>query len=405
MKKKLCILLFASISVYASAQTAHEKPDTLTREQKLNDFEYLYQTLKDNYPYFGVGLRQTGVDWLAKHDEFAETIKSTDNDSAFIFALKDILKLLGNGHVDMSFILYWKDYTNLYKKVSETDSRYKMWVATLEDSTARPLYWQKMLLNESPPQQKTEEAQTQVQVRRRNDYSDSIILADKIGIMNITTFNMFNIEKDKPRIDSFLNKIKDFEHLIINIQDNGGGATRYWTENIVERLIRDTIVYPQYLVMKNGVLNREFYPAYFENTHTVQKEGTLQHIPDEMLDGSFRMKSEPDTVAPKNSVPFNGKIYLLVNRGVFSSAEGLAYFCKATGWAQVAGTKTGGDGVGSDPIPFILPNSGIIIRYPALSGFNIDGSLNFEECTVPDIVIAGNSSDERLQKLIALIKK
>ncbi|MDR1182061.1 MAG: hypothetical protein LBL13_08815 [Bacteroidales bacterium] len=374
----------------------------LTQKQKLNDFEYLYQTLKQNYPYFGVGLRQTGIDWLAKHDEFVEKIKAANNDSAYIFALRDILNELGNGHADMSFVLYYEDYTNLYKKVADEYPRYKKWVAALEDGRERSLYWQKLLDGD---RQEPEPDTSQIVSSPRADYSDSLLVKEKTGIMTVASFNLFNIGKDKPRIDSFLHQIRDYDHLIINIQDNGGGATRYWRENIVSRLIQDTVVYPQYTVIKDGSMNRHFYPEYFENTRVVEKEGTLQHIPVELLDGTFRLKVETDTIIPQNPIPFKGKIYLLVNSVVFSSAEGLAYFCKATNWATVAGVQTGGDGVGSDPVPFILPESGIIVRYPALTGFNADGSLNFEMCTIPDIIIESENSHERLNKLINGIRQ
>ncbi|MDR1198190.1 MAG: hypothetical protein LBK94_04150 [Prevotellaceae bacterium] len=374
----------------------------LTQEQKRRDFEYLYQTLKQNYPYFGVGLRRTGIDWLAKHDEFVEKIQATNSDSAYIFALRDILRELGNGHADMSFVSYYEDYTSLYKKIADEYPRYKKWVATLEDRKARPRYWQR-LLNGNRQEAKSNTAQTVVSPRV--DYSDSLLVKEKTGIMSVTSFNLFNIEKDKPRIDSFLHKIRDYDHLIINIQNNGGGATRYWKENIVSRLIRDTVIYPQYTVIKDGSMNRHFYPAYVDSARVVAKEGTLQHIPVELLDGTFRLKVETDTIIPQNPVPFKGKIYLLVNSAVFSSAEGFAYFCKATNWATVAGVQTGGDGVGSDPVPFVLPESGIIVRYPALTGFNADGSLNFETCTIPDIIIESENSHERLNKLINGIRQ
>jgi C-terminal processing protease CtpA/Prc len=303
----------------------------------------------------------------------------------------------------MSLVEYWNDYTGLYKKVADTDPKYKKWVATLTDPTVRAPYWASLLDSRKIPAAKT--VNTVNNSKPRPVYSDSIITDGKIGIMRITSFSLQRIEKDSALIMPFLEKIKDFDNLIIDIQNNGGGATRYWKKNIAEKLIKDTIYYPQYLIIKDGNLNKEFYPEYFENTTVVRKEGTLQNIPSELLDGTFRLKIDPDTISPNNPVPFKGKIYLLVNGVVFSSAEGFAYFCKATGWATIAGVRTGGDGVGSDPIPFILPESGIIIRYPALSGFNPDGSLNFEERTTPDILIDGKNADERLSNLIDYIRR
>ncbi len=375
----------------------------LTPSQKVKDFEYLYETLKDNYPYFGVGKRANRIDWLSKKEEYMNLVQKTESDSAYIFTLRSILSELGNGHADMSFVEYWNGYVDLYKNAVGRDPKSIKWVATLTDPVARSPYWASLLNSRRKAQPETKN--TTPKSKPRPVYSDSIIDGDKIGIMRITSFGMERIEKDSARIMPFLNKIKDFDNLIIDIQNNGGGATRYWKENIVEKLIKDTISYPQYLIIKDGNLNKEFYPQHFENTTAVKKDETLPNIPAEMLDGTFRLKIDPDTISPKNPIEFKGKIYLLVNSVVFSSAEGLAYFCKATKWATIAGVRTGGDGVGSDPIPFILPESGIIIRYPALSGFNPDGSLNFEERTNPDILIDGKDGDERLSNLINYIRE
>lgn len=393
------LVLFSFISLVCYGQ---EKPQ-LTPSQKIKDFEFLYETLKDNYPYFGVGKRANGIDWLSKKQEYLNLVQKTESDSAYIFTLRSILSELGNGHADMSFVEWWDSYTDLYKKVADREPEYKKWVTVLTDSAARPAYWSSLLQSGRKAPAKSES--TAAKSKPRPVYSDSIVTDGKIGIMRITSFSLQRIERDSARIMSFLRNIKDFDNLIIDIQNNGGGATRYWKENIVEKLAKDTVYYPQYLIIKDGNLNKEFYPKYFENTTVIKKDETLPHIPDEMLDGTFRLKIDPDTVSPKNPVAFKGKIYLLVNGVVFSSAEGFAYFCKATKWATIAGVRTGGDGVGSDPVPFILPQSGIIIRYPALSGFNPDGSLNFEERTIPDILIEGKGVDERLTDLINLIRR
>ena len=81
------------------------------------------------------------------------------------------------------------------------------------------------------------------------------------------------------------------------------------------------------------------------------------------------------TVQPaKKHTAFSGKIWLLVDEGVYSSSEALAAFSKSTGFATLVGTQTGGDGLGMDPVFMVLPNSGLIVRYSALYGLNPDGS-------------------------------
>jgi len=372
----------------------------LTTEQKVKDFEFLYQTLKENYPYFGVGKRKTGIDWLSKKDEYIQQIKDTKTDSAYYFTLDRILTDIGNGHTDVRTFNGWWDMSyDVYSMVAqkEGEERYKKWVEVLKDSKARPHYWGKILEKEHSDQQDKQETTTE---EAKPYLTDSIIPDKGIAIMHIKSLPSENIEKDKPMIDKFLTDIKDYKFLIIDIQDNGGGSEYYWRDNIVQRLLQDSLSYVSNFIIKDGQLNRHFYPDYFEGASVISKTESMPALPDELLDGTFYLKPEATTLYPVDPIPFRGKIYLLVNRVVYSSAEGLAYFCKTTGWATVAGQRTGGDGVGSDPIPFVLPESGIIVRIPSLSGLNQDGSLNSETRTVPDIDIEAKTSEERLNKLI-----
>ena len=82
---------------------------------------------------------------------------------------------------------------------------------------------------------------------------------------------------------------------------------------------------------------------------------------------------------------FKGNLYLLVDEGVYSAAEGLANFCKNTKIAKLVGHKTGGDGITLGVINDVMPNSGLVFTYTNTLGYAPDGSINAEKRTVPDI--------------------
>ena len=60
---------------------------------------------------------------------------------------------------------------------------------------------------------------------------------------------------------------------------------------------------------------------------------------------------------------FKGDLYLLVDEGVYSAAEGMANFCKNAKIAKLVGKKTGGDGVTLGLINDVCPNSGLVFTY------------------------------------------
>ncbi len=369
----------------------------LTTSQKISDFNYLYSSLKDNYPFFGVNIRQNGVDWLNKKDEYIDRIKKTKNDSSYIFVLKSIISELNSGHVSFMPTQYYDAYLSIYKKSSETMPKYKMWVEVLESDSIKPKYWANILENAIIQTDNKQDEKKQEKIRP--NYSDTII-NNKVAVMNILSFNKFMIEKDKPKITEFLKKITELEYLIVNIQENGGGATDYWKNNIVAQLITSPIEYTNYVVIKDGDINRRFYPNSFVKGKILRNDINLQNIPTELLKNKYYIKYSKDTIYPKDPIHFKGKIYLLVAKPVFSSSEGFAQFCKSTNWATVVGEQTGGDGNGGDPNIISLPESGILLVYPSQVGLNSDGSLNFEAKTIPDIKIKANTHEKRLEKTI-----
>lgn len=89
-----------------------------------------------------------------------------------------------------------------------------------------------------------------------------------------------------------------------------------------------------------------------------------------------------------NGIGFGGKIYLLVDNDVYSSAETLAIFAKYTQFATLVGTPTRGDGVGTDPMITILPNTHFAVRYAKQLGLAPDGTINAIVGTQPDILVA-----------------
>ncbi|MDR2064318.1 MAG: hypothetical protein LBP85_01205 [Prevotellaceae bacterium] len=395
-KKTLFLLALLLCSILLHAQN-----EPLTQDQKIADFEYLYQVLKENYPFFGVAQRQYGIDWLSKKEEYLARIKSTPTDSAYIFTLKSVLDDLHCGHVNFN-CTRWADegYSSGYHEIAEKNGRYVKWAEMFDNPKTRTKYWTEILKKGESNIHSDNETASQKPI---SDYFDTVIADKKIAVMTVRTFNHFRIEPDREKINALLNKINECEALIINIHDNSGGSDGYWKNNIVSRLIHSPATYIMYPVIKDGEINRYFYPEYFSEGQRLQKSGNLQNIPPELLSEKYYVYEDKDTIYPNNPAVFRGKIYLLVSKNVFSASETFAQFCKTTNWATIAGEQTGGDGIGSDSVIVLLPESGILVCYPALTGLNHSGGLNFEERTVPDITVSGNNAGERIDNLIKII--
>ncbi len=387
--KRILFFVFFLASIGAQAQP-------LTAKQKQQDFEYLYETLRDNYPFFGVRKRQ-GVNWLRYKRRFLATLKATPDDTAYFMTMGKVLAAIGSGHVDANFSTMPTVGAKLYEKVAAEHPRYHTWAETFRAATPRSERWINIALRKMNMTREEYEARMSAMLEGEGKEFEKptgeIFPEESLAVMRFPSFMMFG-ESDKFRhqVDSLMMQISGLQlkHLVIDIQGNNGGDVRYWRENIVPRLIRDTAYYEATVFAKGGSVNRKFYPEYFgANARPVQRTEALRNIPKELLKGDFYMHTEVDTIAPRNPIDFQGKIYLLVDGSVFSASEALAQFCKSTSWATVVGKTTGGEGGGTDPAIIVLPESGIIVRYPGTDSFNADGSLNAEMRTVPDIPLQG----------------
>lgn len=156
--------------------------------------------------------------------------------------------------------------------------------------------------------------------------------------------------------------------------------------------------YPEYIPWQNALENAK--PNIYYCWKLSPQYPTNDSIPQEFQNKRFQIFEETITISPDNPVNFRSKIFLLVDKSVFSSVEGFAYFVKSTGRATIVGQRTHGDGVSNDPVIGMLPESGMLFRFSGTAGFNPDGSINAEVGTMPDIEIEGRNKDERLKKLI-----
>lgn len=377
------------------AMPVSAQQNRLTASDKEADFNHLYETLANNYPYFGVCQRQTGTNWLANKAEYTARLLKTTTDQDYLSELETILAELHCKHIDLSPTRHWNKFHQVYTEVSRYNPSYQHWANTLNQSAEKAAYWNHLIGGDNlipasytPP---------------TLNYRDSITPDGSIAIMRIASFEVKHLEADFHHIDHFLRNLADTQYLIIDLQGNKGGTTQYWIKTLVNRLIQLPIDFQRNLTIKNGDYNRQFYPYYCKTGVTLQKNTSLPRIPVEFLDGTYLHINESTMIYPFLPVSFRGSIILLIDGQTSSAADEFAVFCKSTGWATVAGETSAGGGIGGDPALIQLPRSGIIVRYPALTGFNPDGSINAETRTTPNMQIRGQDADERLQNTIRLL--
>ena len=379
----LLLMCFTSCNnPYKNLSKDSSTPKQLSTKEKIDDFNYMYNILKENYPYFEVNKRQNKVDWLNKKNDYISMIKTTKNDKEFLNTLHNILKELNNGHTDIMPEKFYSPFASLYTERTDLN---KAWL----DELNKPKSLERYSANNDNINKKTDS--NIYKKPTPNNFRTEILEKDKVAYLYIKSFHQFNIDSDGKVIYKFLQKIKDYKVLIIDIRNNGGGSDNYWQENIVSPLLNKTVVYNTYLAFRGGKFSENFIENKLnkkydslDNISKIKKEN-LSNTPPELENKFKYYQKSVHVIHPQYTVGFKGKIYLITNKKVFSASEAFSVFAKSTGFATLMGEPTGGDGIGFDPAICSLPNSGYIFRFPLDLGMSSDGTCNFEHKTIPDI--------------------
>ena len=371
----------------------------LTAEERVNDYTYLCSMLDQNYPYFGILQRQHNFDWRKHQEDYESAVLSTKNDSQFIRVIGDFLRGFKQGHTSLvtpevyPWFLAAYSPENLESYGTEIVEMFKPWILALREEKVQERYatWRPSRAQANSPTLQNMPSGLKIEILEES----------RIAYLAVKSFVHHNIETDAPTILSFYERIKEYPHLIIDIRGNGGGSDNYWMNNIMGPLIGEPLVLERYRFIRGGDLSAGILAAdQLGPTNTLLTSLEIP-VPSEVeSDFAYGIKST-SRIEPVNSVGFKGEIYLLVDEGVFSAAEGFAAFASASGWATLVGRPTRGDGMSIDPILLALPNSGLLVQFPIILALNPDGSANAEVGTIPHILVP--TYEDPLQEVLDII--
>lgn len=382
-------MLFILISTLVACGNKVDISTPLAEEQKIEDFNYLYNTIEENYPFLETNKRLNNVDWLSKKEEYLQRVKNTKSDIEFLMTLNSILSELNNGHTHMiTNSSQFRDFREIYSMNKGWQKKVQLPVLNNKKALAR----YNIDKNEK----------IQVLNQEKNEKTEGIrnastkdIVEGKIGYIYIPQMiSYYNMGNDIELIDKYLNNIKEYQALIIDIRGNGGGDSYYWISYLVPKLIDKVYENTTYSFWKDGEIINNYLKKskvkYSTGFGEVKDLDTIKlvNLPVEVKENfKYYSKNTMEISPSEDSINFKGNIYLLVDKLVYSSSEAFASFAKQTGFATLIGERTGGDGIGSDPLLHMLPNSGYIFRFSKDMGTTADGTSSEEFKTEPDYLI------------------
>jgi C-terminal processing protease CtpA/Prc len=201
------------------------------------------------------------------------------------------------------------------------------------------------------------------------------------------------LKKDGKIIKTFLDNANGrYRKLIIDVRNNPGGMPYYFYENLIRPFLDESVTYDMVAGLRRKYRD-DVKPSVLR---TLRKgvSGKKEHVvsteeidaPEGFDPNDWVFYRITRRIGPRNRYNFDGSVYVLTDRRMFSAADDYASTVKCIGLAKLVGRNTrGGGGAYTAPTVIRLPASGMILCAEIELLINPDGSVNALFGTSPDI--------------------
>ena len=400
MKKLIIsIIIFVFVSVFvAIALSVSKKNDIISgfisAEEMKVDYEYFWDFIYNGYPFTEVCERK-GADLEQIKQSGYRYLTDPMMQYGYYFFYKDLCrKITGNryiGHLYPSdYFDYYFNYEKIFKNGAPQTSLIKK--RALIDNFYFHIY-QVEVLSDKNIGSFSNRISPLIGTRKYSKPFIQIIEAGHIAYIEIKSFLTTKAEEKQEylkALEDFFIETANYKHIIIDIQNNGGGHSENY-EAIISPNIKKDINVISYGLYNENKYTDIYLDMFFKN----YKPEKINHHEVPYIENCSTLKNDKAYRLEEiiQARPINGykpcedkKFWLLVDSGVYSEADRFAYVCKKIGFATVVGTNTGGAGTnGKSPMYIVLPNSGLLIKFDFMYGLNEDGYCSDEFGTAPDI--------------------
>ncbi|WP_425539812.1 S41 family peptidase [Microaceticoccus formicicus] len=375
-----------AVETDTSEQNKLNPDGQLSPKSKLEDFEFVNNLILNSHPYYDENVSKKQIDWKKVTETYKKKITDSQKDQQFIDAITQFVSQLND---EQTHILNYDFYNYLLTKYNAEKNT--QWLKPLNLESVKSRY---NVLS-------TEEIDNLITEKSSNTAGSNLILdtpiVGQLAYIKVKSFDERHKANDGKSIMDFLNSINTYKNLVIDITNVKDGLNSYWIDNLVAPLISSENSVSGRIAKKDDTF-KDFLDYAYKNKHryiTFGDEFPIGELPLELNVQSYvrdkfkNYKRFDITVEPKDSVGYEGKIFLLQDKKVYGAADTFAQFCKSTGFATIMGTTTRGYGMNAEiePVLVALPNSGLILRMPTVMGLNYDGTGTALGGTPPDIEI------------------
>ena len=245
----------------------------LTQEQRLEDYDYLVQTLGDSYLSMGVRDRDNPEDPSAAiFQAYREMIQESDSDEVFYSAVYSTLFRLGTyGHLWIVEPDMYRAYCEAYEDGGIQDREH--WREVLTDPVTVRGYERLQTLLDAYGEEDGTVNSADSEEPAANLHT-LLLPGGDVGYVKIDSFPAEyedSYATDRAALTDFYRQAADCTDLIIDLTDNSGGSEVYWQQLLAAPLTDRPLSCTNYALLAESGNNRPYIQEVFspEELHTI----------------------------------------------------------------------------------------------------------------------------------------
>lgn len=397
MKKQfLFILIFIFIIFFAcSDYTNGDEVRFISYKKMLSDYEYFWGFIYKGYPFSEV-CERNGADLKKMKIKNYESLSGLASENAYLAFYDRLCRQITIGKsIGHLYAVDKYDYKYVFKtsmiggpfitKILLIDGFYSKLIGGRSSTEIEKNIFYCDFFNDEFPCYSCD---------IYTGFLKRIIEPGKIAYVKLDSFLIVSREIELQYLrdlKDFFIETADYKHIIIDIQNNGGGYIENY-EAIISPNIKENLTIVSYGLYNENKYTNPYLEMFFKGYRDIKKiekheVPNIENCGTVKNDKAYKLE---DMIEPSYILDYkpceDKKFWLLVSGDVYSAADRFTYVCKKTGFATVIGTNTKGAGNnGLWPMYIVLPNSGLLIKFDFIYGLTDDGYCTDEFGTAPDI--------------------
>lgn len=378
-------------------------------EQMAKDFDALFETLEENYPFFPELEQKLGMTRRELYQKLRPQIAATGSDGDFYTGLRDLLsgtfKGLGGLRLEddpWSFPELAENYraragesrlirelSALYNSAQALESYQKLsepygLIGTYQSVYSQMQYTKTSWDYRSQPARPQNPALPQ-DLRSNGNVQAGLYEGGKIAYIRILDLSGEKIERDREFLLDFYREAAEAQSVILDLCGSTGDSREYVDELLLAPNVREPLALRYWQLARAGEQSRGFFdfsdPAWRPVSELPRLFWPVGGI------GEFTHARLLERRIEPAGEGLAGRLCLLTDGRGARAARYAATMMKHGGLATLVGTRPASGGLEEEPAALALPHSGWIVRYGADYTLLPDGSCSNLSGARPDVAI------------------